>query len=61
MINYLYGAATFYGLGALLMLNITDPTDPNRPNAHVWYSLGWPVMAVISIYEMIRYGPEEDE
>jgi hypothetical protein len=61
MIEYLYGAATMYALGAILMLNVTDPADSERPNAHIWFSLGWPVAAIISIYEMLRYGSREDE
>tara|TARA_R110001606_G_scaffold51238_2_gene127760 strand:+ start:658 stop:843 length:186 start_codon:yes stop_codon:yes gene_type:complete len=61
MTDYLYGAAVTYALAAILMLNITDPADPDRPHSHIWFSLGWPVAAVISIYEMIRYGPGEDE
>tara|TARA_R110001606_G_scaffold266158_1_gene415157 strand:+ start:286 stop:471 length:186 start_codon:yes stop_codon:yes gene_type:complete len=60
MIDFLYGVVVTYALAAILMLNITDPSEPNRPYAHIWFSLGWPVVAVISIYEMIRYGPGED-
>ena len=61
MTEYLYGVATMYALGAILMLNVTDPADPDKPNAHVWFSLGWPVIAIISIYELLRYGPREDQ
>jgi len=61
MIEYLYGAATMYALGAILMLNVTDPADPERPNSHIWFSLGWPVAAIVSIYEFLRYGSREDE
>ena len=61
MIEYLYGAATMYALAAILLLNVTDPTDPERPHSHIWFSLGWPVAAIVSVYEFLRYGSREDE
>ena len=57
MLNYFYGAATFYALAAILLLTIVDSTDPERPNASVWFSLVWPFIAVVAIFEMVVYGP----
>jgi len=61
MTEYLYGAAVTYALATILLLNVTDPVDDSRPYAHIWFALGWPVMAIISIYEMIVYGSEGDK
>lgn len=61
MLYFIYGASIFYALGAMLMLSIYAPTDESRPNAHVWFSLLWPGYALITIFEVIVYGPGEDE
>jgi len=61
MLNYFYGAATFYALAAILLLSITDAADPERPNAPVWFSITWPLVAVAAIFEMIVYGSGRGE
>ena len=56
MLNYLYGAATFYALGAILLLTIVEPADPDRPYSAIWFSLLWPFIALTAIFETIIYG-----
>jgi hypothetical protein len=40
-----------YGLGAILLLYITDAADQERPNAHIWLALTWPFITVLTVLE----------
>lgn len=61
MIGFMYGAVVMYLLGCMLMMNLTESSDPERPNAHLWLAATWPFVAVISIYEHIMYSIRGDD
>ena len=50
-LHFIYGLLVMYGLGAILLLYITDAADADRPNAHIWLALTWPFITVITVLE----------
>ena len=59
-IHFIYGMLVMYGLGAILLLYITDAADEDRPNAHIWLALTWPVITVVTVIEDLVLGARGD-
>ena len=58
--HFIYGMLVMYGLGAILLLYITDAADEDRPNAHIWLALTWPFITVVTVIEDLVLGQRGD-
>lgn len=63
MINehFIYGMLIMYGMGAILLLYLVDTADPDKPNAHIWFALTWPVITVLTVLEDLVLGSRGDD
>lgn len=59
-LHFIYGALVMYFLGAILLLYITDAADSDRPNAHIWLALTWPVITLVTVFEDLVLGRRGD-
>jgi len=58
--HFIYGMLVMYGLGAILLLYITDAAEEDRPNAHIWLALTWPFITVLTVIEDLVLGARGD-